>query len=489
MRQMTSTRSFCGRFVGVGIAIVLAAVLVDRPADAQTTTGKSGTGQTKTGGQAGGGTSSFYNNGKTKAGGGTSGANSGNTGGANGGAGNFGAGSTGPGAASGGAAGKSGSFNNGASQGTGGTSGVGAAANQKGGPVGAQPAVARQNAPPAIATPQAPSWIPLAPEHEKYLDEVLNYWQHSSANVKRYRSKFTRWEYDGTWIKPDPTTGELPAKTQATGVIKYASPDKGMFKVEQVLYYTPGQKAGEKAKYLPHQDDRGEEWVCDGKSVFSLDHQKKQLIQTELPPDMQGRAIVDGPLPFMFGAEAAKIKQRFWLRIITPKDTKGEYWLEAVPKTRSDATNFKLIHIIIDETDFLPKAMAIFDRSYDPVKNPSCTNFVFEKREVNWNDTLDKLKVFQGEFWEPSAPFGYKKVVERYQAAPDNRVPAPGPGGPTPTGPQSTVPKTAGGAIGPAGGNPNGGVPGGSSFGPAPQGSSTKSAAGNQAVRPGTTKK
>jgi hypothetical protein len=71
--------------------------------------------------------------------------------------------------------------------------------------------------------------------------------------------------------------------------------------------------------------------------------------------------------------------------------------------------------------------MAMFDRNYDEVRNPTCTNFVFEKREVNWNETIDKINIFAREFWEPATPLGYKKVVERYQPSPDERISAPAP--------------------------------------------------------------
>lgn len=266
--------------------------------------------------------------------------------------------------------------------------------------------------PSATAPPRAPAWIPLTADHEKYLDDVLKYWQDSSSRVKKYRCSFKRWEYDGANVARDAKTGNLPPRSESTGVIRYASPDKGMFKVERTVHYTPPTKEGERVQYLPHKDEISEHWVCDGKSIYAFDNQKKQLIQTILPPEMQGRAIVDGPLPFMFGAEIDKVKQRFWMRVITPKDSTGEYWLEAVPKTRQDAANFKMVHVIIDEKDFLPKAMSIFNLNHDPVRNPSCMTFSFDKRETNWNDTLENLNVFHREFWEPTTPLGYKKVVE-----------------------------------------------------------------------------
>jgi len=265
--------------------------------------------------------------------------------------------------------------------------------------------------PNTIASPRAPAWIPLPADHEKYLDDVLKFWQDSSNRVKKYRCSFRRWEYDGANVARDPQTGRLPPRTESTGVIRYAAPDKGMFKVELTKHYTLA-KEGDRPQYLPHKDEVSEHWVCDGKSIFAFDNQKKQLIQTMLPPEMQGRAIVDGPLPFMFGAEVAKVKQRFWMRVITPKDSTGEYWLEAIPKSRQDAANFKMVHVIIDEKDFLPKAMSIFNLNHDPERNPSCITFAFDKRETNWNETLETLNVFHKEFWEPSTPFGYKKVVE-----------------------------------------------------------------------------
>ena len=81
----------------------------------------------------------------------------------------------------------------------------------------------------------------------------------------------------------------------------------------------------------------------------SLIRGRRNCCSIELPPEVRGQAIGKGPLPFLFNAKADDIKQRFWIHVITPPNTKGEYWLEAVPKTQEDAANFMFIHIIIDE--------------------------------------------------------------------------------------------------------------------------------------------
>lgn len=270
--------------------------------------------------------------------------------------------------------------------------------------------------------PQTPKWFPLPQDHQKYLDDVLNFWQASSVKIKRYECKFTRWEYDGVQPVIDPGTKERQPNVISEGEIKYESPDKGMLRVDTQRRYTV-KKEGDKPQWLPNANDKGDHWICDGKSIFSFDHQNKKLIQTELPPDMQGKAIVDGPLPFMFGAEAAKIKQRFWVRVITPKDTTGEYWLEAVPKTREDASNFKSIQIIIDEKDFLPKAMQLFDL------NPKTYSvYEFADRKVTDSkpglELLDPLGLFQKAFYEPKTPSGYKKVIQRNDQPLGDKLPA-----------------------------------------------------------------
>ena len=150
------------------------------------------------------------------------------------------------------------------------------------------------------------------------------------------------------------------AFTYAEGRVEYLAPDKGLFKTESLLYYTPPATAGEKPTYKPRPGDQGDHWICDGESIFEFDYKQEKLIQRELPPEMRGKAIIDGPLPFLFGAQAARIKARYWLQVITPPGTTDEYWLEAVPKSQVDAANYKKVEIIIAKEDYLPKAIQIY---------------------------------------------------------------------------------------------------------------------------------
>ena len=81
------------------------------------------------------------------------------------------------------------------------------------------------------------------------------------------------------------------------GVIKFAAPDKGLFKVES------SEKNG---KTEPIEDARAEHWMCDGKSVYEYQPAKKRVEEHRLPPELQGKAIAKSPLPFLFGARPGR---------------------------------------------------------------------------------------------------------------------------------------------------------------------------------------
>jgi hypothetical protein len=183
----------------------------------------------------------------------------------------------------------------------------------------------------------------------------------------------------------------------------YAQPDKGLFEVTELLQ---GQrKADGTIEYIKQRETDLEKWICDGKTVFEFDHRNKQLIERGLPPEMQGKQIVEGPLPFLFGAKKAQIEARYWVRINPEK--KAVFWLEAVPKRREDAANFRQIDIVIpDNEEFLPKAIILHHRG------GTQTTFEFTKRETNWNAPFEKLAIWNRAFFNPATPIGWKRVKE-----------------------------------------------------------------------------
>lgn len=287
------------------------------------------------------------------------------------------------------------------------------------------------------AMPQEPEWSKqMNAAERKWVDDILQYWEQRSDKVKVFECRFRRWDYDGGWV--DPASGRRHPRTFAEGSIKYAQPDKGLYHVEKLVAVMPPKAAGEKTQEVVQNPELGEHWVCDGEKIFSFEANKKQVTVNPLPAEMRGKAIADGPLPFMFGAKAQTIKARYWIRclVAAPEDKSkvNKYWLEAVPKSRQDAQNFKMVRIVLDQEEYLPESLEIFAPNYDPPRNDARQSYLFLNRTAKDDATLKDLigkglfGPFLREFYEPRVPTGWTKVVQNE----NGNVPPPQQAGPAP---------------------------------------------------------
>jgi TIGR03009 family protein len=222
----------------------------------------------------------------------------------------------------------------------------------------------------------------LSLDEQRQLDQVLTAWEQRNKEVKRFECNVTKWRYDSVFPtnKPEPEPG----------VIKYAAPDKGMIRID--------------GKQPMH-------WICDGRSIYSYEYatgkgEKNKVREYPLPPELQGKGIADGPLPFVFGTEAQKLKQRYFLRLITPRDVQGEIWLEARPRLQRDAADFSKAELILKADGMQPFAVQL----YDP--NPKDrTVYQFDKVIINRRPFPLEPDPFR-----PTVPFGWQKVVEQASA-------------------------------------------------------------------------
>jgi TIGR03009 family protein len=194
------------------------------------------------------------------------------------------------------------------------------------------------------------------------------------------------------------------------GELSYKKPDKGSFQITEIRTFktpppTPGQApdAPVRGDWVKQPNAIGEHWVCDGKSVFEYRHQDKHLVERPIPPQLQGQAIVDGPLPFLFGAEAAKLKARYWLRV-EEQPNKDIIWLTAKPRFRAQAADYKQVEVMLDQKALLPKAMRV------EMPDGSKHVYIFSADQAVVNNPLAILNAL---FARPRVPFGWKHVVEQ----------------------------------------------------------------------------
>jgi len=286
---------------------------------------------------------------------------------------------------------------------------------------------AQAGEPQVVLQPQGPAMppgFPLPPEQQQRVDQILAFWEQNTSDIKTFQSKFTRQNYDFVFGGQD-----TPA-TVDRGLIRYAAPDKGLMRVDEVYKVNPEAKEA-KEKYVKQDVQFGEYWVCDGTAVYQFESRTKTLTESQLPEEMRGKSIGDGPLPFLFGAKADTMKSRYWIREI-PQETNplGEYFLEATPKTQADAANFDRILIKLAKQDdrLLPQAMRVFKKQQGYIQ------YEFNEQAINDARHLVQASGFFDVFVRPKTPRGWTKVVEdwsgnRLDNLPQASRPAPAEGG------------------------------------------------------------
>ncbi len=239
---------------------------------------------------------------------------------------------------------------------------------------------ARPGAQPAQPSAPQPPFV-LDAQQQQYVDWVLKAWEQRSGQVRTFSCNFVRREYDEVFGQ-----GDEPTHTDYGG-IRYEAPDKGLFWVRE-------------------PESRQERWVCDGNAVFEFNFVAKKLTEYELPPELHGQAIANSPLPFLFGATAESLRQRYFLRLITPSDRPNEVWLQAYPKFREDAANFSRAELILTGREMTPYALQL----YLP-NGKTRLSYVFQ--DIRVNPVL--TNPLQRDPFRVSTPSGWERVVERAQ--------------------------------------------------------------------------
>jgi TIGR03009 family protein len=251
---------------------------------------------------------------------------------------------------------------------------------------------------------QGPTPLPLPPEfrlnalQQAELDVVLDLWETKSAEVNTFHCPFERLEYNQAF-GPGPNVPLF----HNLGELSFEKPDKGSFQITEVRKWVP--QPGQAGQFLKDPSAVGEHWVCDGKNIYEYRHQQKQLVVRPIPANLQGKAIMDGPLPFLFGAEAAKLKARYWLRLDENygRENPDYVLVDALPRFQSDAANYSRVQVILDRHKMLPSAMQV----HLPNRDRNVYTFDLEKAKVN--SIWQQVKSW---FAPPELRPGWQRVVE-----------------------------------------------------------------------------
>jgi hypothetical protein len=108
-------------------------------------------------------------------------------------------------------------------------------------------------------------------------------------------------------------------------------------------------------------------------------------------------------LPFLIGADATKLKAKYWLKIDQEHSTAKVVGIIALPKFQAQAADFTEVDIMLDRQALLPQYMQVW------MPNRSHHVYIFHLENAKRNSPLALL---QSLFERPSVPFGWKRVVE-----------------------------------------------------------------------------
>ena len=258
----------------------------------------------------------------------------------------------------------------------------------------------------AAAIPQRP-FPPLSAQEQGQLQQLLAAWEATSNATKTLSCRFERWSY-----MPNAAPNGVHA-SKSTGDIQYAAPDKGSFKVQDVVFYA-GMNQEKQPVYASQPGRFGEWWVCNGAELRDFDRTKKQCTVLVLPPEMRGQRIFNSPLPFIFSLDAQQIQQRYWVRA-RPAPKPGVILIEAWTKRQSDRAEYKLVQIALDQQTFLPKALVMYAPNFDAKTNPSWQHYEFV--DVKHNSVGQRFQQWVGSWIDERPPSDWKILREQFPAA------------------------------------------------------------------------
>ena len=275
-------------------------------------------------------------------------------------------------------------------------------------PEAGEPANVASRQQPADAAPKPP-FNPPDQQELAQLQRLLAAWEAQSKGTKTLECAFKRWSY-----APGAAPSGVPKDT-STGVIKYAAPDKGLFKVEHKVFFA-GMNDDGKPLFTPQPGQYGEWWVCNGKELIEFDRSREECRIQTLPPDMQGQQIFNSPLPFVFNLDAEQIRQRYWVRqVAAPKP--GIVLIEAWPKRQEDRAQYRLVQIALDEETMIPSALVMYAPNFDIKTNPEWDHYEFTS--CNRNGKGQWLQNFWKGFIDEKPPSDWK-VLRNHFVPPPN---------------------------------------------------------------------
>jgi TIGR03009 family protein len=237
------------------------------------------------------------------------------------------------------------------------------------------------------------------------VQQLLDLWEERSSQINQLYCVFDLYSYDGSFFVEQRNRGRL----------WFAAPDKGR------IDFGPPESLEQSEKLdpngAPYRVEAGSDrrWICSGARVFAIDDSSHVYSEVTIPPQFQGENIIDSPLPFLFGMQAEKAKQRYQISIGSMHNPDGRIegaplnvHVVVVPRWEQDAREWSSAEILLNPETFLPNAVRI-------ITGPANEEvYVFVEAEP----ALRNVNLFNLDAFNDRPPGNYTCIDSQTAAAP-----------------------------------------------------------------------
>ncbi len=238
---------------------------------------------------------------------------------------------------------------------------------------------------------------------EPKLRAALVKWELATSKIKTLKGEIYRYHREFVFN----------TEKRGRGVFFYEAPDKGRLDIYSVevpkgtgsSVKQPSRRDPSTGRVTPARTislavsgDNPEKWICDGTQVLEVNDLDRTVTSHRIPADYQGRRIMDGPLPFLFGMPPDKAIRRYQMTLLG--ESKDEIWIRAIPRWKQDAVNYREATVILDTATYLPKHVRL--------TAPDNTQTIYSFFRMQVNSKLEALTRFFG-----NSPF--RPDLKRYR--------------------------------------------------------------------------
>ncbi len=234
----------------------------------------------------------------------------------------------------------------------------------------------------------------LLSDEQTKLNEFLNRWETFGKGIKRLSCDVHVRDYDGGIFHQN---SKIPM-AHTWGEFRFIAPNKLSYHIRgEFVYIAPPAGGDPKPEWKASSNEK--KIVFDGKNLVQYNFQKKEAHFFPIPEEESNYDLsMNKMFPLFFIANAQKLKQRYYMRIVTPAEhLNRDVWIEAFPRYASDQQLYRSLLILLRLSDLQPyylRRMSQNGKSYSDLE--------FQSLSINkglWNI-------------EPSVDLGWSKKVE-----------------------------------------------------------------------------